>query len=249
MFTDSHCHIYSEYYDSIDEIIKKSEENDVTRWINNGCNNKSNIEVLSLVSKYNNMYGCLGIHPEDVTDYNDENINFIEKHINDHKIIAIGEIGLDYYYEKENKDIQKELFIKQLDLAKKYNKPVVIHSREATQDTIDILKKYNLKGVIHSFSGSLEVAKEYVKMGYLIGINGVITFKNCKISEVISKISIENIILETDSPYLTPVPFRGQKNDSSHIIDIAKFVANIYKIDINELAKITNNNIKRVFDI
>lgn len=249
MFTDTHCHLYSEYYEDMDELIEKIKKSKINRVINNGCDTKSNKEVLELIKKYNLMYGALGIHPENVESYNDEDIVFIEKHISDDKVLAIGEIGLDYYWTKENKENQKKLFEKQLALAEKVNKPVIIHSREATLDTIDILKKYKVKGVIHSFSGSYETACIYIKMGFVLGINGVITFKNCNLKEVINKIDISNIILETDSPYLTPVPFRGKKNDSTHIEDIAKFICEVKGITMEELSLETNNNIKRVFDI
>lgn len=249
MFCDTHCHIYNEYYDDIDEIINKIRNSNINRVINNGCDNKSNCEVLGNISKYEIMYGAIGIHPENVDSYTQDDLNFIEKHINDEKVVAIGEIGLDYYWVKDNREKQIELFEKQLAMAEKYNKPVIIHSREATLDTINSLKKFKVRGVIHSFSGSYETACIYIKMGFLLGINGVITFKNCKLKEVIEKIDLSNIVLETDSPYLTPVPYRGQKNDSSHIIDIANFVSDIKNISIDDLAMETNANVKKCFDI
>lgn len=248
MFTDTHCHIYKEYYDNIQDIINESKTNGVNRWISAGCNMKSNEEVIKLLD-FSNMYGVIGIHPEDVLNYCDKDIKFIEKNINKAKILGIGEIGLDYYYTKESKKEQIELFNKQLAIAEKYNKPVVIHSREATLDTIDNLKKYKVKGVIHSFNGSLETAKIYIKMGFLLGVNGVITFKNCNIKDIIKEVGLENIILETDSPYLTPHPYRGKQNSPKHIIDIANFVADLYNVSLEELENITNNNIKRIFDI
>ena len=249
MFTDTHCHIYKEYYENIDEIMKNAKEKGINRLINNGCDLKSNNEVLCLIKKYDNMYGALGIHPENINIFKEEDLNKLEKTLNNEKIIAIGEIGLDYHYTKDNKQEQIKLFENQLKLATKYNLPVIIHSREATEDTINILKKYNLKGVIHSFSGSLETAEIYIKMGYLLGINGVLTFKNSKLKEVIAKISLDNIILETDSPYLTPEPFRGKRNEPSRICDIAKFISELKNVSLEELARITNANIKRIFDI
>jgi len=249
MFTDTHCHIFSEYYEDINEVLENAKKVDITRVINNGCNNKSNIEVINLSNKHDNMYGAIGIHPEDADTYEESDLKYIEDNLNTKKIVAIGEIGLDYYYTKENKDKQIDLFEKQLELAEKYNKPVIIHSREATLDTINILKKYKVTGVIHSFSGSLETAKEYIKMGFLLGINGVITFKNCNLKEVIKEIDLNNIVLETDSPYLTPVPYRGKKNEPARILDIAKFICDLKYISIEELSLITNENIKRVFDI
>lgn len=250
MFTDTHCHIYNEYYDNnVEQVYEKMKLANVDRIINNGCDSASNNEVLELLGKYSWMYGALGIHPESADSYTDEDLRFIEEHINDERVVAIGEIGLDYYWTKDNKDKQKELFEYQLKLAESVNKPVIIHSREATQDTIEILKKYNVRGVIHSFSGSYETACIYIKMGFLLGINGVITFKNCNLKDVVSKLDLKDIILETDSPYLTPVPYRGKRNDSSHIFDIAKYICEIKGCSMEELSKETNGNINRCFDI
>ena len=176
-------------------------------------------------------------------------MKYIEEHIKNEKIVAIGEIGLDYHYEKEKREEQIELFEAQLSLAEKYHLPVVVHSREATLDTIQSLKKFKVNGVIHSFSGSLETAEIYIKMGFLLGVNGVITFKNCNLKDVIEKLDLHNIVLETDSPYLTPVPFRGKQNDPSKVSIIADFICDLKDITCEELAKITNENIKRVFDI
>ena len=249
MFTDSHCHLYDEYYDNLDNILKISEDNKVNRFINNGCDSKTNKEVLDKVSKYDNMYGTLGIHPEYVDNYTDEDILFIKSNLNSKKIIAIGEIGLDYHYTKENKEKQIKLFETQLKLAEASNMPVIIHSREATLDTINTLKKYNVRGVIHSFSGSLETAKQYMKMGFLIGVNGVITFKNANLKDVIKEIPLEHLVLETDSPYLTPEPFRGKQNNPGHILDIAKYVSELKDISLEELSNITNKNLNKLFNI
>lgn len=249
MFTDTHCHIYKEYYENIEEILEHAKENKINRMINNGCDTASNKEVLHLIEIYPNMYGAIGIHPEKVDSYQKEDINFIKENLVNNKIIAIGEIGLDYHYTKENKEEQKKLLEDQLLLAQEYNIPVIIHSREATEDTINTLKKYKIKGVIHSFSGSLETAQIYIKMGFLLGINGVITFKNSKLKEVIKEIPLENIVLETDSPYLTPEPFRGTRNEPARVLEIAKFISELKDISLNDLARITNDNIKRIFDI
>ena len=250
MFTDTHCHLYNEYYEEgIDSIYEKMKEANITRVINNGCDSKSNKEVIELLGKYSWMYGAIGIHPESADTYTEEDLKYVEEHINDPKVVAVGEIGLDYYWTKETRDKQKELFEYQLALAERVNKPVIIHSREATQDTIDILKKYKVTGVIHSFSGSYETACIYIKMGYLLGINGVITFKNCNLKDVVEKLDLGNIVLETDSPYLTPVPYRGKRNDPSHVWEIAEFVSELKGISVEELSKETNANIARCFDI
>ena len=162
--------------------------------------------------------------------------------------MAIGEIGLDYHYSKEEKEEQIKLLETQLSLAEEYDIPVIIHSRDATLDTLTTLKKYKCRGVIHSYSGSLETAQEYIKMGYLLGVNGVITFKNANIKDIIKELPLTSIILETDSPYLTPVPFRGEKNSPKNVLYVAKFVADLKNISLEELSKITNQNIERVFD-
>lgn len=249
MFTDTHCHIYKEYYENIEEVLKNAKKSNVNRMINNGCDKKSNEEVLELTKNYENIYGAIGIHPENIANYSDEDLKWIKENLKQSKIIAIGEIGLDYHYTKENKTEQIKLLERQLKIAEQYHLPVIIHSREATEDTINTLKKYKVTGVIHSFFGSLETAKIYIKMGYLLGINGVITFKNSKLKEVIKEIPLESIILETDSPYLTPEPFRGKKNEPARIKEIAEFICDLKGISLEDLATITNHNIKRIFDI
>lgn len=248
MFVDTHCHIFKSDYDNIDEVLNNASNNNVKYYINNGSDREYNKEVLELVKEYDNMYGALGIHPENVDDYSLDDIEFIKNNLSNEKIVAIGEIGLDYHYTKENKDEQIKLLEMQLSLAEEYNLPVIIHSRDATEDTINTLKKFNCRGTIHSFSGSLETAKIYIKMGYLLGINGVITFKNCNIKDVIKEVGLDNIVLETDSPYLTPVPYRGMQNNPSHILDIAKFVSELYNISLEELSYRTNENIKRMYE-
>lgn len=246
MFIDTHAHIYTEYYDDIDEVIKRAKKQGISTIINNGCDAKSNKEVISSLNQ--NIYGALGIHPESVDTYEDEDITFIEENLSNTQIVAIGEIGLDYHYTKENKEKQIELFEQQLKLAEKYNIPVIIHSRDATEDTINSLKKYNVKGIIHSFSGSLETAKIYLKMGFKLGVNGVITFKNAKLKEVYAKLSLDDFVIETDSPYLTPEPYRGHKNEPQYAYYTAQFVANIFNISLEQLAEVTNRNAHSIFD-
>lgn len=249
MFTDTHCHIFKEYFDDIDITLNRALENKVNKYINNADNIETSKEVLDIVEKYPNMYGAIGIHPEHVDNYTKEDLDFIEENLSNKKIVAIGEIGLDYHYTKDNKEKQIELFESQLRLAEKYNKPVIIHSREATKDTIDTLKKYKIKGVIHSFSGSFETACIYIKMGFLLGVNGVITFKNANIKDVYERVSLHNIVLETDSPYLAPVPYRGKKNEPANVLVIAEFLSTLYGVSISYLSEVTNENIARIFDI
>ncbi|MBQ6840854.1 MAG: TatD family hydrolase [Bacilli bacterium] len=248
MFIDTHAHVYSEYYDDISSVLKESSVLGISKVICSGVDHKTNVELLNLAETHENMYITLGIHPESVNNYTEEDLLFIEKHLDNRKTLAIGEIGLDYHYDGYDKEKQIKLFRKQLDLAQKYNMPVVIHSREATQDTIDILKQYNLKGVIHSFSGSVEVAQIYIGLGYKLGINGVVTFKNAHIKEVVKSLGMNHFILETDSPYLTPEPLRGKKNFPGNIIHIANFLSEYLDISKEELSEITNANIKSIFD-
>lgn len=245
---DTHCHIYKEYYDDIESIIKKMDNNII---IVSGTNLKNNKEVLELCNKYDNVYGTLGIHPEDIDDEIEETLNFIEEHINDNKIVAIGEIGLDYYYTTDNKEKQKQLFIKQLDIAKKYNKPVVIHTRDSISDTIEIIKNYKeLKKDIHCYSGSLESAKELIKMNCRLGIGGVLTFKNSKkLQEVVENIDLEYLLLETDSPYLSPEPFRGKRNEPYNVIYVAEKIAKIKEIELEKVLSVTTFNAISQFDL
>ncbi len=252
MLVDSHAHIYHEYYEDINSIVKGAKENNVLKIIN-CASSINNIEEVVEISNEHNFYYALGIHPEEINNFNDDIKNKLESYIvenlNNRNFVAIGEIGLDYHYEKESKNKQIELLEFQMYLAKKYNKPVIIHSREATLDTINTLKKYDVKGVIHCFSGSYETAYEYIKMGYKIGIGGLITFKNCNLKEYINKIGIENIILETDSPYMTPEPYRGKKNEPKYVLETAKFLSKIFNISLEELEKITTKNCYKIFDI
>lgn len=250
MYIDSHCHLSKEYYDSLDEIVNKAKENKVDTLIISGCDKNGIIEGLDIINKYENIYMTIGFHPSEANITTDEDLIWLENLIKDNeKIIAVGEIGLDYYWVKDNKEIQRELFRKQLDIATRLNLPVVIHSREATQETYDILKEYKLNGIIHCYSGSLEMAKEYIKLGYKIGIGGVVTFKNTNLVEVVKEIDIKEITLETDSPYLAPTPHRGKQNSPEYIPLIAEKISEIKEITKEQVGEITTNNIKELFKI
>jgi len=248
MMIDTHSHIFKEDYNNIDEVINNMKDNII---IVSGTNDETNKEVLDLVSKYDNVYGTLGIHPSEIDTISDDSFNIIENNINNKKIIGIGEVGLDYYWVKDNKDSQKELFIKQIELAKKYNKAVVVHSRDSIEDTYDIVKEYNeVKFIIHCFSSSLEMANKFIKLGCKLGIGGVLTFKNSKkLKEVVKNIDISYLLLETDSPYLTPEPYRGKKNEPYNIIYVAEEIAKIKNISLEEVLKITTKNAISQFDL
>ena len=249
MYIDTHCHLYNEYYNNIEDVINESKKNGVTRFIVNGCDMKSNKEVLELAHKYKEIYAAIGFHPTELEKFKEEYLSWLEEHIDDNKVVAVGEIGLDYHYENTDKNKQIYVFRKQLEIANKYNKPVIIHTRDAIGDTFKILKEYNLKGSIHSYSGSVEMAREFIKLGYMIGIGGVVTFKNAKnIKEVVKNIDLEHILLETDSPYLTPEPYRGKQNSSKYIPIIAKKISEIKEETLEFVADTTSNNAKAMFD-
>ena len=246
MLIDTHCHLSKNDYNNLDEII----ENMDGIMIASGCDDKTNKEVLELINNYPNVYGTLGIHPEEINNITEESFKIIEENINNPKVVAIGEIELDYYWVKDNKEDQIKLLKKQLDLATKYNKPVIIHSRDSIQDTYNILKKYKLKGTIHCFNSSLEMAKEFIKLGYKIGIGGVITFKNAKkLQEIVKQLDLNDILLETDSPYLTPEPYRGKINHPSFVYYVAKKISELKSLDIDQVISITTHNAIEEFDL
>ncbi len=244
---DSHAHIFNEYYDDIYSLIINLKEKNVINVINCADNIKSSKEVIESYSKYDGfLLPAVGIHPQHFDEYD---INELENIIKNNKVYAIGEIGLDYYYDKESKEEQKRLFNLQLDLAEKYKLPIIVHTRDSIQECFDILKEHKLKGVIHCFSGSYEMAKEFIKLGYKLGIGGVLTFKNSKLYEVIEKIGLDDILLETDSPYLSPEPFRGRKNNPFNVYYVAKKIAEIKGIKVDEVIEKTTENCKEIFDI
>ena len=246
---DTHCHIYCEYYDDIPSLIEEMKKAGIKKIIVNGCDLKTNRQVLELTKKYDIVYGALGFHPTELIDYSEFSIKWLEEHINFEKIVAIGEIGLDYHYEDTDRKKQLKAFNEQLELAQKYNKPVIVHTRDAIQETYEVLKKYRNIGSIHAYSGSVEMAREFIKIGYYIGIGGVCTFKNAKnLINVIQNIPIEYILLETDSPYLTPEPYRGKINTPKNIKIIADKVAEINEMDVKKVIDITTKNASTLFD-
>ena len=193
---------------------------------------------------------AIGIGPENIDSITDEDIKSIKALVNNKKVVAIGEIGLDYYWTKENKERQIYVFEEMLKIAKESNLPVIVHNRDATKDIYELLKEYNVKGIIHCFSGSVETAKEFIKLGFLIGIGGVVTFKNAKhLKEVVQNIPMSCISLETDSPYLTPEPFRGKKNNPAYLTYIVKKIAELKGINEEEVRKVTSCNVISKFDL
>jgi len=249
MYIDTHCHLSIEDYEDVDLVIKENLEAGVNKIIVSGCEEKIIYEAIELSKKYDCVFITIGYHPDQVDNVTDDMLNKLKELLLLPKVVGVGEIGLDYYWVKDNKEKQIELFEKQLKIAEELKKPVVIHSREATQDTINTLKKYKVIGDIHCFSGSIETAKIYISMGYKIGIGGVVTFKNSSLYKVVEAIGINNILLETDAPYLAPVPYRGKQNSSKYIPFIAKRIGEILNLEAEEIGKITSKNASQLFDL
>lgn len=238
---DTHCHYDDEVFnDDRGDVLNRQVNFGVDKILNCAVDIESCEKIVSMVEKYNFIYGACGIHPSYSkyyykTDYIDR---LYRLHIGNEKILAVGEIGLDYFYKDLDINIQKEIFIEQLKLAKDIDKPVVIHCRDAYYDTLSIVKEFMpIRGVIHCFSGSLEIAKEWVKLGFYLGISGIVTFKNAvKILDVVREIPIKHLITETDCPYLSPVPHRGKRNESLHIEHIIKKISEVKNEDFYKIA-------------
>ena len=255
---DSHSHFNDEKFDiDRDEIIKETLNSGVSNFIVAGYSVDSSKKAVEIANKYEETYAIVGISPNDLECINKEeniekSISKIEELANNKKVVAIGEIGLDYYWNKENKEIQKQMFIKQIELANKLNLPIVIHTRDAFIDTIEILKNNNVnkKGIFHCCPLNRELVKEALKLDFYISLSGVITFKNTKNAEdIISMIPEDRLLIETDSPYLSPEPLRGKRNNSMNVKYVAEKIASVKNKTLEEIAEITNENAKRIFNI
>ena len=249
MLIDTHCHILSSEYDDAHKIIEEAFKSGVDKLIINGFDIESSDEAVRLAEKYDNVYAAVGIGPENI-DLSDGAIKKIDELSRNDKVVAIGEIGLDYYWTTDTKDDQIKLFNKMLKIAQARNLPVIVHSRKAAQDTYNYLNEYNVKGILHCYSGSTEMAKRFIDLGFLLGIGGVITFKNAKeLKEVVSTYEVENFALETDSPYLSPEPFRGQKNTPKNIKLVAEKIAEIKDLKYEEILDKTGRSVTQLFDL
>lgn len=253
MIFESHAHYDSSKFNEDREVLLNSmQKNGVGTIVNVGATWKSVTVVAELAEKYPFVYAALGLHPDEVGDLNEERFAFLKGQCQKEKVVAVGEIGLDYYWDNESHDVQKKWFIRQLELARELGLPVIIHSRDAAEDTLKIMKEHaqGLQGVIHCFSYSKELAEEYVKMGFHIGIGGVVTFKNGKkLKEIAAAIPLERILLETDCPYLAPEPYRGKRNSSLYIPHIAQEIADLKGITYEEVVAQTERNGKELFGI
>ena len=254
MIFESHAHYDDKAFDEDrDTLLSSMRENGIEYIINVGASLQSTRTTVELTRQYPFIYGAAGVHPSETAELNEDNFKWLAEQCKEPKVVAVGEIGLDYYWEEPDHDIQKTWFVCQLELARTCHKPVIIHSREAAKDTYDIMTAQHAEeigGVIHCYSYSADMALDYVKMGFYIGIGGVVTFKNGKkMKEVAQAVPIEKILLETDSPYLAPEPNRGKRNSSLNIPYIAQEIAQLKGLSYEEVVEITNHNAKQLFGI
>ena len=253
MFFDTHAHFDDERFDADrDEVMCKMRDAGVELIVNPGCNEETSRKALEYAEKYDIVYAAVGWHPETCGDFTNESVELLRELAKSPRVKAIGEIGLDYYWdENPPKEFQKIVFEKQMQLAEELNLPVIVHDREAHADCMEIVRRYpNVKGVFHCYAGSAEMAKELVEMGWYISFTGTITFKNArKAPEVVAAIPLERIMIETDSPYMAPEPNRGKRNDSSNLCYIAQKIGEIKGITMEEAARITTENGKRFYRI
>lgn len=247
MIIDTHCHVYSSEMENAEEIIKEAAENDM-HVILNGTDTISNREVLKLSEKYDNAHAALGYFYTLADDITDEDISLLDGQLSSDNVVAVGEIGLDYFNGNDNKDRQIELFEKMLNLAEKHDLPVIVHSRKAMQDTFDVLKKHDVVGSLHCYQGSAEMAQQFIKLGFLIGIGGPITYtNNKKTKRTVKNIDIKDILVETDSPYLPPQEKRGEMNTPQNIRYVIRKIAEELDLKENEVIETTAENAKKLF--
>ena len=247
MIFDTHAHYDDDAFDEDrEELIKAIRESDIKRIVNVGANLKTSQNSIDLANKYDLFYAAVGVHPDDCDEVDDAGIDKLREMSKEKKVVAIGEIGLDYYWHKDNPDIQKEAFKRQIELAKELSLPIIIHSRETARDTMDILAETNAgvnSGVVHCFSYSPEIALEAIRLGFYVGVGGVVTFKNAKkLKETVERIPLEKIVLETDCPYLAPTPFRAKRNSSLYLEYVVEEIAMLKQTDPETVKEITYKN-------
>ena len=254
MIFETHAHYDDDAYDSDrDSIIRLLKEEGIAPVINIGASLTSTASSVELAHKYDHVYAAVGVHPSDCEYLDEKDIEWLKSLCSDPRVVAIGEIGLDYHYDEPDREIQKKWFIRQLQLARETDLPIVVHSRDAAADTLDILKKEEfrgMRGIIHCFSYSPEIANEYVNMGYHIGIGGVVTFKNGrKLQEIAGTIPLKNIVIETDCPYLAPEPYRGRRNSSAYLTYVIEKIAALRNTGYEEIEKATYENASALFGV
>lgn len=252
MFFDTHAHLLDERFDEDREkLIQELPDNDIANVVESSADLANSIKAAALAREYSMIHAAVGIHPHSASEWDDGTEVKLRKLLQEPKVVAVGEIGLDYHYTFSPREIQKQVFEKQIQLALDTDYPIVVHSREATADTLEILKRYpKVRGELHCFSGSAETAKELVKMGFYIAFGGALTFKNArKTLEAAQAVPLEKLLIETDCPYMTPVPFRGKRNEPSYVKYVAEKLAEVKNVSVEEIAQVTMENGKRFFGI
>jgi TatD DNase family protein len=254
MIVDTHTHYDDEAFDEDrEQLLNRLSQSSIPFVVNVGASIESTKKTIALTQQYSYIFGAVGVHPSETAELNEENFNWLKQATKLSKIVAVGEIGLDYYWDTPDRKIQKEWFERQMELAKEVKLPAIIHSRDAAKETLDMIMSANLKevgGVIHCYSYSKEMAKSYLDMGFYLGIGGVITFKNAiKLKEVVEYSPLEQLVLETDCPYLAPEPNRGKRNSSLNLIYVAQEIARIKKIDYEEVLEVTEQNARKMYGI
>jgi TatD DNase family protein len=254
MLFDTHAHLNADQYkEDLHEVMERAKEAGVSNIVVVGFDTLTIKRAIELAEAHDYIYACVGWHPVDAIDMTDDDLKWIEELANHPKVVAIGEMGLDYHWDKSPHDIQKDVFRKQIRLAKKVKLPIVIHNRDATADIVEILKEEGaaeVGGIMHCFSGSVEIAKECLEMNFYISLGGPVTFKNAKKpKEVALEIPLDRLLIETDCPYLTPHPYRGQRNEPSYVKLVAEQIAEIKGVTFEEIARATSDNAKKLFGI
>lgn len=254
MLIDSHAHLNDEKFDEDrDELIKSLKDNGIELVLNLGDNPEASKQSIDLADKYDFIYAAVGTHPGFADTFNNDTLELYRSYCKNKKVLAIGEIGLDYYYDDVPKNIQKECFIEQIKLAKELDLPYIVHDRDAHEDVFNIMKQEHYsgsRGILHCYSGSVELAREFIKLGFLIAVGGVVTFKNSKtLKKVAQEIPLEYLLIETDSPYLAPEPYRGKRNNPSYVRNVAEQIAILRNISYDKVVEKTNENFKNLFNI
>ena len=253
MYFDTHVHLNSERYENVNKVIEDAIENGVKKMVVVGYDVETSLKAVEIASNFDFIYAAIGIHPSEVKKAKISDLETIEKYLTNSKVVAVGEIGLDYHWDQDNKEYQKRFFVEQLMLAKKYNLPVIIHSRDAAKDTYDVLKENKEcyeKGIMHCYSYSLEMAKLFIELGFKIAFGGALTFLNAKENkEIVKELDMSHLLIETDAPYLTPHPFRGKTNKPAYVKYVAEEIAKLRGVSVEEIISATTKNAEEFFNL
>lgn len=249
---ETHAHYDDEWFhEDREKLLESLPDNGIETVVNIAASLDSIPTTIALAEKYDYIYAAIGVHPSETKDLTEENFSIVRQMAQHEKAVAVGEIGLDYYWDETDRNVQKYWFERQIELARELKKPLVIHSRDAAKDTMDMMKALHTQemgGVIHCFSNSVEMAREYIKMGFYIGVGGVVTFKNARVlKEVVQEIPLERIVLETDSPYLAPVPYRGKRNCSLYLPYVVAAICELKQVSEEDVVRITNKNAHNLY--